>query len=161
MYIGLGLLGGLIVVALAVVALRLWRQVWQREEEIKEYQKQVLVNEQKRTDHIHESLNVIANALLDDQVRVAEASIRMAVLMSNLPLSCDSKHRFAPVFEVYNLTQHIPTHSKWKSLDRAQQRKFEKELQSIEKEYADRIHDIAKYIKANPFGEDYEYEAVH
>ena len=161
MYIGLGLLGCLVIVILSGFAWRLWRQVWKQEEEIKEYQKQVLVNERKRTEHIHESLNVIANALLDDQVRVAEASIRMAVLMSNLPLSCDSKHRFAPVFEVYNLTQHIPTHSKWKTLDKQQRRKFEKELQSIEKEYDERIKAIAEHIKSNPFGEVYKYEVVH
>ena len=161
MVLSFSIAGVVVIVVLAVIAWRLWKQVWQKEAEIKTYQQEVIENEQKRLDHVYESLNVIACALLDEQVRVSEGSIRMAVLLSNLPLSCDSKHRFAPFFEVYNLSQHIPTHSKWKALDRKQQHKFEKELLSIEKEYTDKVKVAAEFIKANPFGTDHAHEVRH
>lgn len=161
MYWALGVLGVAIIAVLSVIAWRMWRQVWQNEARIKAYQEEVTANEQKRLDHIHESLNVIAAAVLDDQVRVAEAGIRMAVLLSNLPLSCDSKHRFAPVFEIYNRTQHIPTHSKWNALDKKQKRSFERELRALEREFQDRVLEIANYIKENPFGNWQPHEIKH
>lgn len=154
-------LGVVIIVALAVVAWRLWNKVWEKEKQIRAYQEEVKANAQKRLDYIHESLNVIAAALLDDQVRVAEAGIRMAVLMDNLPLSCDSKHRFAPVFEIYNRSRHIPTHSKWDALEKKERRAFEKELQGLEKEFETQMKEIASYIKENPFGNWQFYEVKH
>lgn len=161
MLTALSVLGVVIVVVLAVVAWRMWQKVWDQEAKIKAHQEQVQQNEQKRLDHIHDSLNVIAAALLDDQVRIAEAGIRMAVLLSNLPLSCDSKHRFAPLFEIYNRTQHIPTHDKWKSLEKKQKRAFEKELTALEKEFETQVKEIASYIKENPFGNWQFYEVKH
>lgn len=157
----LAVIGGLVVVALAVIAWRMWRQVWKQEAQLKANQQEIEVNEQKRLDHIHESLNVIAAALLDGQVRVAEAGIRMAVLLSNLPLNCDSKHRFAPLFEIYNRSQHIPTHSRWNELDKKQRRAYEKELRTLENEFENQVKEIASYIKENPFGNWQFYEVKH
>lgn len=157
----LGILGIVIIVALAVVAWRLWNQVWKAEADIEKQQQEARDNALKRLDHIHESVNVIAAALLDDQVRVAEACIRMAVLLDNLPLSCDSKHRFAPIFEVYNRTQHIPTHSKWNELEKKERRKFEHELFSLESEFGDKVKEAARFIKENPFGKSTAHEIKH
>lgn len=157
----LGVLGLVVIVVLSVVAWRLWQKVWKTEAELEQKRKEAQENEIKRLDHIHESVNVIASALIDDQVRVAEACIRMAVLLSNLPLSCDSKHRFNPIFEVYNRTQHIPTHSKWNELDKKERRKFEQELFAIEKEFTDQVMEAAKHIKENPFGNWQPHEVKH
>ena len=156
-----GVLGIVVIVVLSVVAWRLWKQVWRAEATLEEKRKEAQENQIKRLDHIHESVNVIASALLDDQVRVAEACIRMAVLLDNLPLSCDSKHRFAPIFEVYNRSQHIPTHSKWNELDKKERRKFEHELFALESELGDKAKEAAKYIKENPFGNWQPHEVKH
>lgn len=155
------ILGVTAIGVLALIAWRMWRQVWAKEQQIKAYQEEVKVNAQKRLDHIHESLNVIAAAVLDDQVRIAEAGIRMAVLLDNLPLSCDSKHRFAPVFEIYNRSRHIPTHSRWEALEKKERRAFEKELRGLEQEFEAQLKEIAKHIKENPFGNWQFYEVKH
>ncbi|MCG8671473.1 MAG: DUF2489 domain-containing protein [Pseudomonadales bacterium] len=157
----LGLTGVVVVIALFVVAWRLWRRVWQNEADLKARQKEVEANEIKRLDHIHQSINVIAAALIDDQVRVAEAGIRMAVLLDNLPLSCDSKHRFAAIFEVYNRTQHIPTHTAWNELDKKQRRAYEQELFALESELGEQVKEAARYIKENPFGIGQPHEVTH
>jgi nicotinamide mononucleotide adenylyltransferase len=85
----------------------------------------------------------------------------MAVLLDNLPLSCDSKHRFKAVFDVYNRSRHIPTHSKWEALEKKERRKFEKELQGIEREFEARVKEVASHIKQNPFGDWQYYEVKH
>ncbi|MDX1692247.1 MAG: DUF2489 domain-containing protein [Ketobacteraceae bacterium] len=161
MVTALAVAGGLIIVVLGVIAWRMWQKVWDNEKRIREYQAEVEQNEQKRLAYIHESINVIAAAVLDDQVRVAEAGIRMAVLLDNLPLSCDSKHRFKPLFDIYNRSRHIPTHSKWEALEKKERRAFERELQGIEREFESQVKEIASHIKQNPFGNWQFYEVKH
>ncbi|PIE41161.1 MAG: hypothetical protein CSA49_04845 [Gammaproteobacteria bacterium] len=161
MVVLLSVVGVLIIAVLAAVAWYLWQKVWKAEAQLQQQQKEAQESELKRLDHIYESLNVIAAALLEGQVRVAEACIRMAVLLSNLPLNCDSKHRFAAIFEVYNRSQHIPTHSKWQELDKKERRRFEQELLAIESEFSEQIMAAAQYIKENPFGNGQSHQVIH
>lgn len=158
------ILGMLVVIGLAVTAVVLWRKVWrleaqQAEQQARDHQQRQRAA-QEHTDYIHESLNVIAKALLDDQVRIAEAAIRISGLVSNLPLTCDSKHRFNPIVELANHIHHIPTHDAWKALDKKERRRYEQELLSLEKRYASDIQAAAQFIVENPFGE-YPYAQVH
>jgi hypothetical protein len=145
-----------VVVALAAVAAWLWIKVWrlnQQQAKVQELlQQRQSETEQNRIDYIYESLNVIASAVLDKQCSVTEGCIRMAVLLDNLPLDCDTKHRFSVLFEVYNATRHIPTHSSWKALDRKSQRRFEQEMMSLEQQHDDAVMELMAHVKRNPFG---------
>jgi len=144
-----------VVLVLAGVAAWLWYKVWRNTQQAQQMQGQLqqqqAQTEQNRIDYIHESLNVIACAVLDKQCPVTEGCIRMAVLLDNLPLDCDTKHRFSVVFEVYNATRHIPTHSSWKALGRKQQRKFEQEMLALEREHDAAVMELMAYVKGNPF----------
>ncbi|OUS04748.1 hypothetical protein A9Q81_05610 [Gammaproteobacteria bacterium 42_54_T18] len=145
----------LVVLVLSVVAWNMWQKVFATREAEKiakrEKNEAQALAAQEKIDYIFESLNVIASSLLNDQVRVAEGCIRMAVLMDNLPLSCESKHYFLPVFEVYHQTRHIPTHEQWKALDRKQQKAFEQELFAIEKRMLEPVKEIMVAVKDKPF----------
>lgn len=145
-----------VVVVLAGVAAWLWWKVWrigrQQVQMQQELEQQRARAELDRLDYIHESLNVIASAVLDDQCPITEGCIRMAVLLDNLPLDCDTKHRFSVLFEVYNATRHIPTHSNWKALERKQQRKFEQEMWALERKHNDAVMEVMAYVKSHPFG---------
>lgn len=146
----------LLVLVLMGVAGWLWFKVWKINHQQKQMQAQLTQQqaqtEQNRIDYIYESLNVIASAVLDQQCPVTEGCIRMAVLLDNLPLDCDTKHRFSVVFEVYNATRHIPTHSQWKALDRKTQRGYEREMMALEREHEQAVKDAMAYVKHNPFG---------
>lgn len=146
----------LIVLVLAAVTARLWWQVAQQKQNQDRQQQEAVARqaqvEQDRIQYIYSSLNVIARAVLDDQCPLTEGCIRMAVLMDNLSLDCDTKHRFAPVFTIYNATRHIPTHGNWKSLERKQQRAFKQEMFALEKEHADIVRELMVYVRDNPFG---------
>lgn len=145
----------LVLLVLSVVAWNMWQKVFtaQKAEKVAKEEENTAhaLAAQEKIDYIFESLNVIASSLLNDQVRVAEACIRMAVLMDSLPLSCESKHYFSPVFEVYNQTRHIPTHGLWKALDRKQQKAFEQELFAIEKRMLKPVKEIMLAVKVKPF----------
>lgn len=145
-----------VVLALTGVAARLWWKVWRLGQHQAQMQQQLeqqrAQNEQERLDYIHESLNIIAAAVVDEQCPITEGCIRMAVLLDNLPLDCDTKHRFSVVFEVYNATRHIPTHSNWKALQRKERRQFEKEMWSLEQKHNDAVMEVMAYVKTHPFG---------
>jgi len=144
-----------VVTILGVVAWNMWRKVFDQKNKDKQYEEAALKSERERTDYISESLNIIAVSLLDDQIRIAEASIRMAVLMDNLPLTCDAKHQFKAVFDVHEKTRHIPTHDKWKALSKSERKQFEKELKALEASYKESIFAVAEMIKQKPFGHDH------
>lgn len=145
-----------IVVILSIVTARLWWQVGQQKKTqqrlLQEQEGRQAQNEQERIQYIYESLNVLARAVLDDQCPFTEGCIRMAVLMDNLSLDCDTKNRFAPIFKIYNATRHIPTHSNWKALERPQQQSFKQEMFALEKEHAESVRELMVFVRENPFG---------
>lgn len=149
-----GMIG--IVVVLAGVAGHLWWRVFQqhkaRQRQQQERQARQAQTEQARIDYIYESLNVLARAVLDDQCPLTEGCIRMAVLMDNLSLDCDTRNRFEPIFRIYHATRHIPTHSDWQALDRRQRQAFKQEMFSLEKEHGQQVRELMDYIRLNPFG---------
>jgi len=143
------------VIVLGVVAWRMWQKVFALQKTQEKVGADKAAAEaraaQEKIDYIFESLNVIAASLSADQMGVAEGCIRMAVLMDSLPLSCESKHFFSPIFQVYNQTRHIPTHEQWKALDSKQQKLFKQELFSIEGKLSKQIKDITLAVKDKPF----------
>ncbi|MGB3621493.1 DUF2489 domain-containing protein [Ketobacter sp. MCCC 1A13808] len=145
-----------VVVILATVAGWLWIKVWRLNQQQQGIQAQLAEQqaetEQNRLDYICESLNVIANAVLENQCPVTEGCIRMAVLLDNLPLDCDTKHRFSLIFEIYNATRHIPTHSGWKSLDRQSRQRYKQEMFGLEQKHNDGVMRLMTHVKHNPFG---------
>lgn len=138
-------LGALIILALSGVAIHLWRKVWAAERRQREGTQQQL-NHEARMEHIHDSLQLLANSVLNDQVRIAEAGIRMAILLDNLNLSCEEKHRLSPITEVYNRTRHIPTHERLNSLAKNERKKYQKEVRLIEEELAHAVKEAARHI---------------
>ena len=146
----------LVVLVLVGVTARLWWKVGQQHRDQQRQQQDQLARqaqvEQDRIQYIYDSLNVIARAMLDDQCPLTEGCIRMAVLMDNLSLDCDTKHRFAAVFKIYNATRHIPTHSNWKALERKQRQSFKQEMFALERENADAVRELMAYVRDNPFG---------
>lgn len=149
------LLGGMaaVVLVLAVVAARLWWQVGQQQRRIRAMRERQAQKEMERIDYIYSSLNLIARAVLDEQCPLTEGCIRMAVLLDNLSLDCDTRQRFSPVFEIYHATRHIPTHSRWKALERKQQRRFEHEMKSLEQRSGAAVQELMRFVRDNPFGQ--------
>ena len=144
-----------LVLVLAAVAASLWWKVLnvQRQQKLMAEQmaQERAANESKRLDFLCESVNVIARAVLDGQCPVIEGCIRLAVLLDNLSLDCDSKHRFSVVFEIYDQTRHIPSHDNWKALPRKQQLRYQQEMHKLEQQHQEAIREAMEQVRAKPF----------
>jgi predicted nucleic acid-binding Zn ribbon protein len=145
-------LGVTLIVILAAISIVLWRKVWAIERVQRERVKFSLENE-TRTNHIFDSLYVLAHSVSSDQVRIAEAGIRMATLLDYFELTCEEKHLFEPIIQVYNRTRHIPTHNSLNVLDKKERFQFEKELRMIERELSEGVKKAARYITDTSFRE--------
>lgn len=135
------LLLSLTVAGLAAVALYLWWQVWRQQQAQRAQQA-------ARVASIHESLDLLAQSLLQGQVRVAEASIRIAVLAGHLPLDDHARQQLAPVFAVHERISHIPTHDRWNALPSKERRAYERELAAVEQDYVEQVTVVCRWLRA-------------
>lgn len=111
-------------------------------------QEEAMLAKQKEN---HKSIVFLANALLQDQLSLTEAGMRINWLSKSIDMS-ESQHEMALVFEkVAAATQHIPILDEWKKLTRKQQFQLDKQRLSIEKEYNDFALDSAKKIVESNF----------
>lgn len=87
--------------------------------------------EEKRT-FVASSLKVISQALVEEQVGLVEASIRIKHLLGQLDTGLENDPELQVFFDVYEQTQHIPILENWKSLDRAIKQKHRSLIEGIE-----------------------------
>ncbi|MFN3580307.1 MAG: DUF2489 domain-containing protein [Pseudomonas sp.] len=137
MQYGLALAGLVIVIALAVYAFILWRQVLDRQAAAK-------VQLRERNQRLASDIEFLAASLVDGQLPVIEGSIRIKVLLDNY-----SGPRRAEldvgVFEViYDATAHIPTHQAWKSLPSAERKLHERQMETLERDKGEAVKAAAK-----------------
>ena len=144
LYIVLIVLAVLIIGSLAYWALSLTRKVKQQEEEI-------LKTVNDKHDHITESIRVISSAYGDNQIELIEASIRLKVLLDNLPLSEKEKEPYTVFSVIYDKVAHIPTHENWKALDKNTKRQFEKDMKVLEQDYEDLFASSVEQLKRQKF----------
>ncbi len=142
----------LIIVVLAAIAARLqWllRQKNKAEQEKRQEQHSALL---ERRAYAHKSIKILANAVLEDQVTLTEASIRISGLARTFPLNQQERDFHTCFFELADKTAHIPYLDKWKELDNKQQKIFTKERITLEARAFDSVRDACKHI-----GEDKTY----
>jgi hypothetical protein len=139
----------LLVAILIITALAIW--AWKLTKKVKEQEKAILDQVNAKHDKIIESIRVIANAYEDKQVELIEASIRLKVLLDNLPVSEEEKAPYAVFTAIYNKVGHIPTHENWKALSRKEKRVFEQEMKTVEEEFNELFSDAAKQLKNHTF----------
>ncbi len=144
LYIVLIVLAVLIIGSLAYWALSLTKKVKQQEEEI-------LKTVNDKHDHITESIRVISSAYGDNQIELIEASIRLKVLLDNLPLSEKEKEPYTVFSVIYDKVAHIPTHENWKALDKNTKRQFEKDMKVLEQDYEDLFASSVEQLKRQKF----------
>ncbi|SDT95845.1 DUF2489 domain-containing protein [Halopseudomonas salegens] len=128
----LTLLALLIIAGLGWYALRLWRQVWQRQAAVRD-------NEDERNQRLAEDIEFLTNSLVTRQVPVIEGSIRIKVLLDNYSGALNSQHDCEIFTLIYDATAHIPTHQAWKALSPSERKLHEKHMQQLEEEHGERV----------------------
>lgn len=130
------ILGLVIIFALALYAVVLWRRVWHK-------QQLMTAQENERNSRLEGGIRILAQGLVTGQLPVIEGAIRIKVLLDNYsgPRRADLDTR---VFEtIYDATAHIPTHQAWKDLPKAQRRLHERQMETLETQHHSEVQQIA------------------
>ncbi|MGC3872376.1 DUF2489 domain-containing protein [Halomonas sp. GXIMD04776] len=136
-----GLLGIaiIVIIGLAGYALTLWREVKRRrtfrEEEVR-----------RANDNCLESLDVIARAMLAEQVDLIEGSLRCKVLLEIIDPALLERPTFKPFDDVHQRTAHLHTHSARRELTPRERFKEDRERIGVEEALHDDIQAAAAAV---------------
>ena len=133
-------IGGLLLIfILAGYAAWLWYRVWRN----RQHQ---LQRRRERNARLSEDIRILARGLMEEQLPLVEAAIRIKVLLDNYsgPRQADLD---VQVFElIHGATVHIPTHQAWKDLPLAQRREYEQQMAELEQQHRDRLQRAARAL---------------
>ncbi len=149
MWILLGIGLTIILVLSSVAGYYLYLVKRQKEAQKKQKQELKLVAEKKRKEHVR-SIVLLSRALIQDEVSLTEASIRINAIASAIDLTEESRETLSVFKQLSEATSHIPILDAWKKLSRSEKNRLEKERLSIEKKYADFVKAAAQKILDGP-----------
>mgnify|MGYP000403185658 CR=1 FL=1 len=95
---------------------------------------------------LKESLEIMARALLDQQVEVSEGSIRIKVLIDHFDATLHEQIPFSVFNEVYILLEHMPTHQARKQTDKKFLHKLDQQRFTIEKKLRPQVLAASKAL---------------
>jgi len=137
---------GLLSVAGIIVSLLLLRYI------LKTLKKMKTLNEQEQvlTKQIHQahedmrlnatqSIKVIAQCMMDDQVELSEGCIRIKVLLDHVAPEFHKDPYFSIFAKMYDSTRHMPTHEARKAADKKTIMKLDLERMKLEAQHKDEI----------------------
>jgi len=134
------LLGSAVLIAaLALYALHLWRRVWAQEK----IQVQSLNTQRER---IGGDLRILASSLLEGQLPLIEGAIRIKVLLDNYDSSLSQDPRCEVFHLLFTATAQVPTHADWKALERSVRRQHEQRFSELELQHKAAARAAARWL---------------
>lgn len=134
------LLGSAVLIAaLALYALHLWRRVWAQEK----IQAQALNTQRER---IGGDLRILSSSLLDGQLPLIEGAIRIKVLLDNYDSSLSQDPRCEVFHLLFTATAQVPTHADWKALERSVRRQHEQRFSELELQHKAAARAAARWL---------------
>jgi hypothetical protein len=138
----------LVIAVLSVVAVRMTRLV-RAAERAQQERLAAQAQQQAETRRQRErGLRVIGMALLDDQVGISEACLRLAWLIEALEWSAAERSEYGAILDVAAAVDHIPTHERWQALPATERRDFERQMAEIEAAHADAVREAVRRLLA-------------
>lgn len=126
-----------IIAGLGAYAFTLWREVRRRQ-----------ASQQDELRRAHEkcleNLDLVASALLQEQVDITEGAWRCKVLLEILDSRLMERDSFRPFGEVHERTRHLHTHQARHDLSSKERFKEDKERFAVEEEYRESILEAAR-----------------
>lgn len=136
-YIGVSML--LVIFILLTYAVYLLKQLWRqhRRRKIEEVLAQKKSEARRLENQL--SIEIIIKCLLQEQVSLTEASIRISALVKTLKLNASEAQDYAVFDKLALATAHIPILADWQKLTTKQRYKFSAERETIETKYRQEI----------------------
>ena len=138
---------GVVVVVLAIVAGYFQYRVYKMEQQKKSRQQTLEKLQNDHQQYLKNSIRVLAQGIVDDQVSLTEGAIRISVLLDNLKISDAQREQYSVFFQLAEATSHIPILKGWKQLSKKQKRTFDKERRVIEEKFDTFMIDAATQIQ--------------
>ncbi len=133
------LAGALVVMALALYALLLWRRVWAQRRNLAQAANQ-------RHERLAGDLQILAGSLLDGQLPLIEGAIRIKVLLDNYDTALSQDTRCQVFHLLFEATAQVPTHANWKALDPSERRQHEKHFNELELQHKAAARTAARWL---------------
>ena len=90
------------------------------------------------------SIVIIARCLVQEQVSLTEAAIRISTLARSLNPSLVEQQLYMPFDTLAKATAHIPILDAWQQLPREEKKRLTQERENIEIQYRQRVMDAAR-----------------
>lgn len=146
-------LAAVIIITLAIYASRLlWRlkqqtrEAHKREQQRSENQDAMRQKQQEQIIYVNESLRIIAQSLLSDQIEVCEASVRICGLLPFISVNEEHAAALSVFHKVNQCIAHIPQKEAFNALDKKQRKAYRKEIESLENEHKPHAKTAAKTL---------------
>ena len=128
---------------LAIFLLIYSLKMWQKIKTLKEAQALIQKEQDKlaQTTHLKavDSIKLIAQFMLEEQVELSEGCIRIKVLLDHTAPEFHEHPTYKVFYEMYLATEHMPTHEARKQADKKLIRKLDKERLELEAENKEAI----------------------
>lgn len=134
------LLASLVVLALAVYALRLWMRVRQQD------QANTSRKAMAREDQLA-SVRLLCKSLLDGDLNLSEAAIRLKVMLDHLYPDGGGEQSCPDIYALYDATVHMPRGAARKALPRQEIRRLDAEREALEHRYRAAVLDEARRLQ--------------
>lgn len=148
---GLIFIGLLVIAGLVWFILRLLRIQREEREENQRRLEEVSRKAQEHRAYLVESLQVIAQTLMNQEMSVVEGSIRCRMLLDNLDPQLCMHADFSVFSEVYEKTRHIPRLAEWKALKTKQKLPHMQLMDDVESEHKEAVLKAAERLRVHPF----------
>lgn len=130
---------GVLIAALALYALHLWRRVW-----VQEKAQAAALNTQH--ERIGGDLHILASSLLEGQLPLIEGAIRIKVLLDNYDSRLSQDQRCEVFHLLFAATAQVPTHAEWKALERNVRRQHEQHFSELELQHKAAARAAARWL---------------
>jgi hypothetical protein len=145
----------IIVLVLVIVAGRLLYKVYRlnklQSQQLAELKQTEINALREQRERINKSIQILAQALRQDELTLTEASIRISHLLDQLDVNEVIKAEFSAFYQLRERTEHIPILTQWQNLSAKEQREFDKERMQQEATFYDFVMDAAQRILGRQF----------
>ncbi|MFL0796707.1 MAG: DUF2489 domain-containing protein [Cellvibrionaceae bacterium] len=149
----LAIAGCVVVVGLAGYAGYLLLQVKKLKERREQQQQDIEELNKEQRERLNNSIQVIAQAMVEGQCGLTEGSIRVKVLLDGLNVDDAVKEEFTAFYQLATAAEHIPILEAWKSLSKKEQQVFKQEIFQLEKVHGDFVKAAAEKIRGRDFNQ--------
>ncbi len=140
------LLGSFIIFGLAAVA-AYYQMLLLKKGRLERQNEETLRSElAQRQEKNIKSVVILSRAVIEKQVTLTEACIRINALIQTLGLDAKVVEELSVFRQLAEATAHIPILERWKALSRKEKQKFERERESLEANFSDFVVAAAEKI---------------